>query len=467
MSNAITYKDMFLSLPGFYQIRKLTIQELPGKHSKMSLEAAISAETDEQFFHALPETISLNYILEAQEYILFKGVLSNAYLKTEDGVRILEVEALDATYWMDIDRKNRCFQNLGLTVQGVISEIMKGYGNSISNCNIPDIPIGELIFQYEETDWEFLNRFISRYHDTLYPSAVFDTIHFQAGVAVQDKEVDWDTLPKQKLKNFEKLSYLKQNGFSELLSTQFTRYCLSSYDVATLGSRVLLNGNFWYVSKVKRQLRSGLLVHTYELCQKEAMMVEQYYNPRLTGTSQNATVMGTMRDRVQVTLQQDFMGESCYWFPFSSVSSSSDGSGWYCMPEGGESVRVYFPTEKEKDAYVITCIKGHAPTGGSDPMGNPKVRSISSGGNQVQFLEDGILIAATSGSASVDLKKDGTVTVSAPAGIDLSPSTICSFSANTIDFSASASIKIVDDAGAGIIAGPAAVFFNAQEIYEN
>ena len=76
-----------------------------------------------------------------------------------------------------------------------------------------------------------------------------------------------------------------------------------------------------------------------------------------------AVAVNTQRDRLQAVMQNEALGENCYWFPFSSVSSSSDGSGWYCMPEPGESVRIYFPTAKEAEAYVITCIQGHAPAG--------------------------------------------------------------------------------------------------------
>ena len=43
------------------------------------------------------------------------------------------------------------------------------------------------------------------------------------------------------------------------------------------------------------------------------------------------------------------------WFPYATVYSSGDGTGWYCMPEIGDKIRLYFPTEKEQDAYVISA----------------------------------------------------------------------------------------------------------------
>lgn len=468
MPGAITYKDIYLSLPGFLSIQGLEIKEQPGKHSKLQVKAMMDPEWNEFDFYELPETISLNYMADEEEKILFKGVIVNSQLEREGGNHCLLLEAQDGTHWMDLDRKNRCFQNIGMTASSVISEIMKGYGKSDSICNVPDEPIGELIFQYEETDWEFLNRFLSKYNDSLYPAATFETAHFQAGISIQDETVNWDSLPNQKRKNFSYLEHLKQNGFPDLLSTHFISYCLDSYDVIALGSRIRFQGNLWYVASVRRYLRNGLLTNTYELKQKEAMITARYYNPRLVGISQYAVVTNTQRDRLQASMVNELMAENCYWFPFSSISSSPDGSGWYCMPEQGESVRIYFPTEKEKDAYVITCIKGHKPGGADDPMGNPAVRSISTAdGNLVQFNDEGILIAAKTGSASVSLKKDGEVIVSGAGGIELSPTTSCRLAAKDVSCKANGMIKMIDDSGAAITAGSAGVFLNAQEIYEN
>lgn len=468
MLNAITYKDIYLSLPGFLYIRKIKIEEWPGKHGTMYVEAVMTEETDKFAFYEIPETVSVNYRDHGTEQILFKGVISHKSLEAWGKYQVLKIQAKDATYWMDIDRKNRCFQDISRTVADIIGEIMNGYEKNDSICNIPDEPVGELLFQYEETDWEFLNRLLSKYHECLYPSAVYPTIHYQAGVSVQGEVVDWDRLPYRKRKDFGRLEDLKQNGFDSLLSANFTVYDLESYDVISLGSQIPYKGRSWYVSGIKRGLKDGLLINYYELRQKESMLRERYYNFRLTGTSAYAIVADTKRDRVQAIMQDEALGERCYWFPFSSVSSSSDGSGWYCMPEKGESVRLYFPTEKEREVYVITCIQSHAPTGADDPMGNPAVRSISTATeNLVQFTKDGILIEAKKGGAKVSLGKEGEVCVFAPEGIDLSPEIKCSFGTKAMDCEAAVSLRLKDDAGAGVIAGPAGMFLNGQEIYEN
>ncbi len=468
MINAITYKDLYLSLPGFLYIRKIEIEEWPGKHGAMYVEAVMAEGFEESAFYEIPETVSVNYRDHGVERILFRGVISRRTLGSWGRYQVLKIQAQDATYWMDIDRKNRCFQDTSRTVADIIGEIMGGYEENDPICNIPDVPVGELLFQYEETDWEFLDRLLSKYHECLYPSAVYPTIHYQAGVSIQEEAVDWDRLPYRKRKDLGRLEYLRQNGLDHLLSANFTVYELESYDVVSLGSQVPYKGMPWYVSGIKRGLKDGLLVSSYGLRQKDSMLRERYHNPRLTGTSAYAVVAHTQRDRVQAIMQDEALGEHCYWFPFSSVSSSLDGSGWYCMPEKGESVRIYFPTEREQEAYVITCIQGHAPSGADDPMGDPAVRSISTATeNLVQFSEDKILIEAKKGGAKVSLGKEGEVCVLAPGGIDLSPEIKCSFGSKTMDCEAGSSLQLKDDAGASVIAGPAGMFLNGQEIHEN
>ena len=68
-----------------------------------------------------------------------------------------------------------------------------------------------------------------------------------------------------------------------------------------------------------------------------------------------------------MSVQAEGMQDSCGWFAYSTVYSSPDGTGWYCMPEIADSVRLYFPTEKEKHGYVISAVHVSGGSGRSDP----------------------------------------------------------------------------------------------------
>ena len=97
MKDAITFKEIYLSIPGFLYIRDLEIREQPGKHSMITIEAVMEATNSEQLFFEIPEMLSVHYMVDGKERILFKGVISDCTLSIEGKYQILKIEARDAT----------------------------------------------------------------------------------------------------------------------------------------------------------------------------------------------------------------------------------------------------------------------------------------------------------------------------------------------------------------------------------
>lgn len=384
MKNAITYKDLYLSLGEVISIEKLEIRQRPNDHGELRLLAVLDNQPEEMAFYEMPETVTVNFMEDGRERILFKGVIVDSSMKRVGNHREVKLKAYDATYQMDLKRKTRSFQNISRTSHSVISEIMEDYPGCICTKNIPEEAIGQIWFQYEETDWEFLCRFVSRYSDSLYADATYESARFQAGLSAQNIDTDWEKSPYRMGKDLERYDDLSQNGFSNLEPEEFVEYFIDSYEMYSLGSRVIFKGKQWYISSLKRQLKEGLLVCTYELRLKGAMLTTRKYNGRITGISVDGKIAAVNRDKVQVTLNEDTTREQgTYWFPFSTVAASSDGSGWYSMPENGDSIRVYFPTRDEKEGYVITKHDSHmpaSPAAGSSASGSGGSISGSSGG---------------------------------------------------------------------------------------
>ncbi len=383
MKNAITYKDIYLSLGEVISIDELEVCQSPNHHGELRLSAVLDNHPEEMAFYELPETVIVNYMEDGREKILFKGVIVDSSMKRVGNHRKVKLKAYDATYQMDLTRRTRSFQNTARTNHSVISEIMESYPGCICTKNIPEEPIGQIWYQYEETDWEFLCRFVSRYSDSLYADATYESARFQAGLSSQNVDTDWEKSPYRMGKDLERYDALSQNGFSDLEPAEFVEYFIDSYEMHTLGSRVSFKGKQWYISSLKRKLVEGLLVCTYELRLKGAMLTTRKYNERITGISVDGKIAAVNRDKVQVTLNKDTTREQgTYWFPFSTVAASSDGSGWYSMPEKGDSIRVYFPTRDEKEAYVITKHDSHmpaSPPSGSSALGGGGSTSGSSG----------------------------------------------------------------------------------------
>lgn len=518
MKNGITYKDLELSLGEVISIEELEIRQRPNHHGELHLSAVLNDEPEEAAFYEMPETVTVNYREEGKEKILFKGIIADSSMKRVGNRREVKFTAYDATWILDIKRKTRSFQNTARTTHSVLAEIMEAYPGCICMKNIPDEPIGQIWFQYEETDWEFLARFVSAYSDKLYADATYQSARFQAGLSAASIDVDWEQNPYRMGKDLERYDYLSKNGFPELIPQQFVEYFIDSYELYTLGSRVSYKGASWYIGSLRRTLKEGLLVCTYELRQKQAMLATRKYNRRITGISVDGKTAQINRDKVRVTLNGDMTREQgTYWFPFSTVAASSDGSGWYSMPEEGDSIRVYFPTKDEKEAYVITKHDSHMPVapGGSlsggasgggggfaggtgagggaaaaggalaagaaaaalaaagegaekkeDPMDDPSKRNIfTKDGNVVQMVPSGVILSA--GKSSISLLKSGQVNFNAPAGINISAGKQLCVSGQNVTLEAGIQIELKDLKGAEVKILKRAINIKAKEIYEN
>jgi len=141
------------------------------------------------------------------------------------------------------------------------------------------------------------------------------------------------------------------------------------------------------------------------------------------------------------------------------------------MPEQGESVRVFFPVDDEKEGYVITNIKSHEPEAGNaaDPMGNPDVRSIATQqNNQVQFTETGVVIAAGGENGSVLINKDGSVVLDGLLDITIAAAEAIQIMAgNELVLTSQTTIRLVSDAGSDIEVKSGEIGLHGMMIYEN
>ena len=82
------------------------------------------------------------------------------------------------------------------------------------------------------------------------------------------------------------------------------------------------------------------------------------------------------------------------WFDYATVYSSKDGTGWYCMPEIGDEVRVVFPDHNENNAYVASSVH----TGTAGGRYNPDEKSWKNKQNkEILFTKEAIVIRNNQG----------------------------------------------------------------------
>ena len=81
------------------------------------------------------------------------------------------------------------------------------------------------------------------------------------------------------------------------------------------------------------------------------------------------------------------------WFTYATVYSSPDGTGWYSMPEVGDTVRLYVP-DHENRCLVVSSV--HKET--DSTRQNPDYKSFKTKyGKEILFTPDSILITNNQG----------------------------------------------------------------------
>ena len=113
------------------------------------------------------------------------------------------------------------------------------------------------------------------------------------------------------------------------------------------------------------------------------------------------------------------------WFAYSTIYSSPDGTGWYCMPEKGDSVRLYFPNENEAEAYVNSSVNEQSSN--SSARSNPDEKSIKNKqGKEVLFKPDRLVFTNNKGMSieivddeGILIESDKSITIKAKENIGI------------------------------------------------
>lgn len=182
--------------------------------------------------------------------------------------------------------------------------------------------------------------------------------------------------------------------------------------------------------------------------------IPKYYNSFLSGVSINGIITDVSRNMVQADLEADALVsyKSKYFFPFSTVAASPDGSGWYCMPQKGDRMRVFFPTDDETDGYAIANIMGKSAPAQEEPMGNPDLKDITTpDGKSVKFVEGGIRLSVGGDKGSVTLTNDGKAEIRTDESIGIhAGNEIHLTTEGAMEVTAGTQIQVMNDVGGNI-----------------
>ena len=344
----------------FEKITYCEIKKMMNDHGFAMIKGYIAPEKEQEYLSmACSQTeIKIQAVDEdGSSQVIYCGILKDIRMYHKNHVCEMELAAAPYTYLLDQNPVKRSFQIPSMTYQQVFECVLGGYtgGNVLMNTG-GSTPIGEPIVQYQETDWEFSRRLASHFNTVVIPSHVTSGAKLYLGLPVQGRKRKLSSVCYQAKKAVSEHLYKEQNKVNGIAEDDSLWYIVEDQELYEIGEEVEFQGKTYYIAQSDARLDGHQLWNTYQLRTRNGFKVPRQYNEKIIGASLDGKITGVRADVVRVSLGTDAKGGEGKWFSFSTVYSSPDGSGWYCMPEPGDEIRLYFPTEKEKHAYVISAV---------------------------------------------------------------------------------------------------------------
>lgn len=454
----LVLRDLSMTVTG------LEIREEPDQHGRLLATAVAEEQMKDRLIYESGESIGLYAVRDGFLQPVFCGILTRMEASAAGGTCLVRAEAVTESCWMDLDLRNRSFQDTDMPFHELIRRLTGGYPDSQVLFAVPDEPLERIAVQYQETDWEFLKRQLAFVGAHVYADSTGQGLRLQAGLLDRPEEAAWDALPFTMIRDTAPAD--PEKG----LKSQMV-YEVEARDILPLGAGIRFHGKEVHIGRILRSLKGGELISRYMLYFREGLEAVRFYNPLLNGVSINGSVSAVRRDRLQVKLETDAV-QDCrkqYFFPFSTVASSPDGSGWYCMPKAGDPVRIFFPVGDEREGYAIASVQGESAPSKDSPMGNPDLKDITMpDGKKVKFIENGLQLSVGEDLGRVTLTNDGKAEIITESDLVIGAAMAVYFKTEgTLKVSAGTGIRMESDAGCRISMTDDTVEVQAANIENN
>lgn len=450
-----TQGDILITPYEFQKIIQLKIIKELNEHVKLHISGIISDENLDKYVEETGAKEAIKVSAkddENNEITLFEGIVTKVCIKASNDVRTLEIEALSNTFFMDIKKVSSSYQDKKLTYSEIFDKKNSRYGNLVMVDNVTNgTKIDKFIVQYKETDWEFLKRLASYFNVALVPECKLPGIKYSIGGSGEAKVYEINEFNYSVQKGLQEYNVKNSNENYELDEMNLISYEVVTNKIMGLYNKVNFKGRQLLVYKCEIEMVGGVLSNKYILRDENGMKVRKVYNDKMIGISLQGRILDTQRDKVKVSLEIDGSPterKGARWFEFSTIFSQPDGTGWYCMPEIGDVVRLYFPDNEEKNSYVISSM--HYDEVDSSKRSDPSVKSLSTKYGKEIVMSPGSVEIIGNGNLLMRMTDDGGIEVNSNKKIILDAK-------GDIEINSGAKIQIKGHRGINLTQGDASM----------
>lgn len=400
----ITYRNMQIDGIPYQKIAQVTIDHSSNEHATATILGEVDYAKGKDCLSRMDETtgVTISTTAQGQPSKLFCGIVSNAKLEEEGEYATLYVELVSASALLDIQKNKKSFQNTGKTYEQILNDALAG--SATLNFAVSDKAIGNLIMQYNETNWEFTKRMASVFNAPVVTSIISKKPYITVGLPPANRTVSIDESKKSIAVNGLKFNKMSQNNqVSGMSQSDAAASGATSYEYAYIGDNLAVNGASKRISSVSAVLTDGILTMHYACKTEQGFSQPATVNAQASGKMFTGKVQAVKLDKVQVHLMDvdsSYDGGGTHWFPYSTLYSSQDESGFYCMPEVGDTVRVFFPSNNEGEAFAASSVN-------VSPLDNVKHKKWRTpGGKEILMTEEGLYITCKENKIYINLEDE-------------------------------------------------------------
>ena len=434
----------------------LQIYRACNDHGHAKITAIIPSDISKRMEALADGLLCIVDVHTGQDKTLFCGSILGYEIKIDGDLHILSLTSITSSYYLDITPHLRAFQQESQTYESIIRVLVSSYPNSAYLYQTDNKNPQKLMVQYHQTDWQFLKRIAGNLNTTLLPDFTSPTqnIHFAidnlSNINFQNvAQLDSPIYNKK----FQTTDWHKRtNGQVAMEETELVKIVVQTKDNYIPSTPVRFQGQNLFVERCISRLDGQEIIHEVTLGYPNSMKLYPVRDISLTGASLAATITAVERDQVRVTVNEDELHENgnTMWYPYSTIYSSPDGSGWYCMPEIGDSVRLYIPSI-EADAYIISAVHQSGDSIGT-ARSTPDNKSLRTKYAKELLLTPTCLCMTNNNGLDITLDDEKGITISANKPINISSDAAISIASLEQDVAIAAKQSISVTQGAEKIA---------------
>lgn len=406
----ITYLNVNVEGVPLKRLLELEIRHSVNEHGTAVITGEIEADIAKDYLNRVDEKTSIRIVTTAagQPEVLLYGIVSNAGIETVNEYIILKLSLTSVSILTDTKKKNKSYQNTGKSYETIMTEAIGG--TAVIDMQVTDRAIGNMIVQCNETGWEFCKRMASRLEAPIITSINEKTPTITIGIPQKGKVYN--------LNEVETKVQSDKNKLNDMMVEDTLGTNIKTTQYMFVGDMVSYGTGTQRVRAVYSTLVSGMLVTTVCIGRETGFKQPIIVNNQIAGKMYTGEVQGVKGDTVQVHLtdiDSEFDGESTVWLPYSTAYSSSDGSGFYCMPAEGDMVRVFFPGSEEGEAFAASSVSVNVGADVTDKQWT------GPNGKQILLTKEGIYITtnANENKIFIDLTDEGGITIKSNKNINI------------------------------------------------